>query len=152
MKRIINTIALCLALAASVQAQNDKWFDKNGKILPQYLDEETGLLADEYLPDAHEFTSMEEALAVPERVIKLNLSNQDLTEFPPEVFMFPNIQVLDLQQNRITEIPSRISELPTLQYLTLNSNEISSVAPEIGALKNLLMLDLEQNKLTSLPD
>ena len=145
-------LTACMLSASGIKAQNDKWFDKNGRILSQYLDDETGLLADEYLPDAHEFTAIEEALAVPEKVIKLNLAEQGLTEIPPEVFMFPNLQVLDLRNNKIVEVTDKISSLSNLQYLTLSNNGLEKIPSEIGELKHLLMLDFEQNALTNLPD
>ena len=114
MKKILTAALLSVFLGTQVNAQNEKWFDDKGKILPQYLDDK-GLLADEFLPDAYEFTSIEQALATPERVIKLNLAEKGLTEIPPEVFHFPNLQILDLWENMITEVPKGISQLTNLQ-------------------------------------
>ena len=144
---IICNVLFCLGL----NAQNEKWFGHDGKLLPHYLDD-NGLLAEEYRPDAYEFTSIEEAIVNPERVIKLNLSEKNLTEIPPEVFLFSNIQVLDLWNNSLTEIPEDISQLTNLQYLSLNENKITKLPSSIGELKNLLMLNLGQNLLESLPE
>ena len=132
-------------------AQNDEWFDKNGNILPKYLDD-NGLLSDEYLADAYEFTSLDEALANPLRVIKLNLSEQNLGEFPTEIVQCHNLHMLDLESNKLTSISPEVAMLSNLQYLVLNNNELTEIPLEIASLKNLLMLDLCANRLSTIPN
>ena len=87
-KRYFISIVLCAAVSISAQAQNESWFDENGKILSKYLDDETGLLADEFLADAYEFTSIEEAMKAPSQVIKLNLSSQNISKIPEGLYIF----------------------------------------------------------------
>lgn len=97
------------------------------------------------------FTTLEEAMKYPDKVIKLELRKEKLTEFPEEILKFRNLQYLDLTKNRLTEIPSSIDTLRDLQVLILSKNSIESLPKEIGRLKNLRTLNVNQNELVGLP-
>jgi Leucine-rich repeat (LRR) protein len=98
------------------------------------------------------YTSIDEAKANPDKVIKLVLSKKKLTEFPEEIRQFKNLQYLDLGKNKLTAIPNWISELPYLQALILSHNDIDSLNPQIGMLKHLKWLTMNRDPLNAIPD
>jgi Leucine-rich repeat (LRR) protein len=109
------------------------------------------LLDAEELKQAKTFFNLEEARSQPDSVLKLSLRGKKLKEIPPEVFTFPNLQVLNLSKNNIKEIPSDISKLKALQELDLSNNKLTNLPAQIGELSNLSKLKLNRNEITSLP-
>ncbi len=97
------------------------------------------------------YTSIEEALKNPEKVIKLELRRSKLKVFPKEILQFKNLQYLDLTKNSIKEIPAEIGELKDLQYFSISKNDLTELPKEIGELTNLYYLNVNQNNLTFLP-
>lgn len=97
------------------------------------------------------YTSLEEALKNPEKVIKLELRRKKLKSFPMEILKFPNLQYLDLTKNNIKELPAEISQLKNLQYFSISKNVLEEFPPQIGELTNLFYLNANQNELTSIP-
>lgn len=95
--------------------------------------------------------SLEEAKKDPDHVIKLALRREHLKEFPPEIFLFKNLQFLDLSRNNIKELPDSIGNLKNLQVLHLSRNDLESLPPSIGNLSHLRVLEVNQNNLSSLP-
>ncbi|WP_043999378.1 leucine-rich repeat domain-containing protein, partial [Microcystis aeruginosa] len=57
-----------------------------------------------------------------ERAEKLDLSNKNLTEIPPEIPQLTSLQELNLSFNQISEIPEALAHLTSLQRLFLNNN------------------------------
>ncbi|HEY0031331.1 MAG TPA: leucine-rich repeat domain-containing protein [Bacteroidia bacterium] len=97
------------------------------------------------------FTSLEDALKNPEKVIKLELRKNKLKTFPMEIFKFPNLQYLDLSKNYIKEIPEEIGQLKDLQYFAISKNSVQEFPTQIGELSNLFYLNANQNELSSIP-
>ncbi len=97
------------------------------------------------------FTSIEEGLKNPEKVIKLVLRKDKLKKFPVEIFQFTNLQYLDLSKNNIKEIPYQIGTLKNLQYFSISKNGLLEFPSSIGELTNLYYLNGNQNELTGLP-
>jgi Leucine-rich repeat (LRR) protein len=97
------------------------------------------------------YTDLAEAMKNPEKVVKLVLRKQHYKEFPKEIWMFPNLQYLDLSKNQITELPDSLGKLKSLQVLHLSKNKLESLPRELGDLTNLVILDINQNELTMLP-
>lgn len=97
------------------------------------------------------YTSLKQAMASPDSVTRLKLKRKGLTEIPPEVFNFSNLQELDLGSNKIQNLPSNLGELKNLKILRLNRNKINEVGKEIGNLSNLIYLDLGHNQIQALP-
>ena len=97
------------------------------------------------------YYSLEEAMKEPEKVYKLSLQGSKLKEFPMEVLVFKNLQVLNLSENKIKNIPPEIKELKYLQILNLQDNKIREVPGEIGSLRNLKVLYLAHNKIVYFP-
>ena len=98
-----------------------------------------------------EFTNLDSALKTPEKVIKLVLRKNKLDTFPKEIFLFTNLQYLDLSKNKLKELPEEIGELKNLQKLMLSKNNFTSLPPEIGKLKNLRELIVSQNDIEFIP-
>ena len=107
-------------------------------------------------------------------LVKLDLSNNSLTEFPKginrnkklkELILMnngitlsnngivpnPYLEKVDFFKNRITNVPSSIANLTNLKTLKFNYNLVNEVAPEISQLKKLENLSFYNNKLTSIP-
>lgn len=97
------------------------------------------------------FTSLEEALKNPEKVIKLELRKKKLKVFPAEILKFKNLQYLDLSKNDIKEIPAEIAELKNLQYFSISKNSLEALPIQIGELENLYYLNANQNELAVIP-
>src|SRR4051812_5160034 len=83
------------------------------------------------------YTSIEEAMKNPDKVIKLELRRQKLKVFPKEIANFKNIQYLDLSKNSIDELPEEIGVLTNLQYFIISKNKLGGFPKEIGKLVNL---------------
>jgi Leucine-rich repeat (LRR) protein len=86
------------------------------------------------------------------RLNKLDLTSNNLTEIPPEVFELTWLESLNLWNNHITKIPESISQLSNLYWLNLSGNQIATVPESINHLSNLFNLDLSGNKLTEFPE
>ncbi|MBI3509230.1 MAG: leucine-rich repeat domain-containing protein [Bacteroidetes bacterium] len=97
------------------------------------------------------YTDLAEAMKEPDKVVKLVLRKQGYTEFPKEIWSFPNLQYLDLSKNKIKEFPDTLAKLKNLQVLHLSRNKIESLPRELGDLSNLTILDINQNELTMIP-
>ncbi len=110
-----------------------------------------------------EFSDLEAALATPEKVYKLNLSQASLKTIPEEIRQFKYLQVLYLgsyadeygyyqkSNNRISALPAFIGDLANLQYLYLNENSLQDLPDAFCKLKNLIYIGLSSNKIKSLP-
>ncbi len=108
-------------------------------------------------------------------VVKINLFNNKLTNFPSEVYSLAVLMFLDLSSNKITEmhpeiknlvylkelnmnknflhnLPMEIGQLTHLKQLYLRANMIDELPHSMGSLKNLEEIDLAMNSLTSLPE
>ncbi len=81
----------------------------------------------------------------------LNLSNNLLNTFHPEIFFSSNIELLDIHGNDLAVIPPKIAKLSKLTDLDLSSNQILKLPPEIGDLTQLRTLNLFDNRITELP-
>jgi Leucine-rich repeat (LRR) protein len=97
------------------------------------------------------FTSLEDAMKDPEKVIKLELRRKKLKSFPKEIFLMKNLQYLDLSKNDIRELPDSIRVLKDLQFFSISKNELEEINPAIGELINLYYFNANQNNLTALP-
>jgi len=100
-------------------------------------------------------------------IIRLDLSDRNLTAVPDSVFSLEQLEYLDLgnrsgwtiyptlsalvdhasgdSANRITEIPKAIQQLDHLRTLKLSSLDLTALPVEIAELENLDSLDLSMN-------
>ncbi|MCI5168325.1 MAG: hypothetical protein D3903_20095, partial [Candidatus Electrothrix sp. GM3_4] len=98
----------------------------------------------------------EEALRLIEKAretgaTELDLSRQELTELPPELFQLTKLTSLDLKYNQIENIPQDIGQLVHLLSLDLDGNEVTELPSKLFQLKNLFFLGIGDIKLTTLP-
>ena len=97
------------------------------------------------------YYSLTEALKEPDKVQVLDLSNQELTEIPVDIFQLTNLTVLHLEINQLTALPPEIGQLAQLTELHLEGNRLTVLPAEIGQLDQLIDLRLAGNQLTALP-
>ncbi len=93
----------------------------------------------------------QEVWVKPEKVYKLIVADyeNDATQFPMEVFLFPNLQDLYLNMWQFTEVPASMSKnLPNLQSLDLSNTAISSLPSSFGDFKHLEFLIIAGSKMT----
>lgn len=98
-----------------------------------------------------EYKDLKKASENPLKVIKLDLNNQNLTEFPKEIANFKNLEALDLSLNKIKNIPASIQNLKKLKVLQMYSNELTSLPNEIGELDSLETLNMYDNQIKNIP-
>lgn len=115
------------------------------------------------LVDDTAFDNLADALANPEKVQKLDLSQANLTNFPEEITKLPNLRILYLGSytspegyfqkgtNKLQQIPASIAKLTYLEQLFLSGNQIEALPESIGELANLQFLSVATNKLKALP-
>lgn len=85
------------------------------------------------------------------QVTKLNLSGCNLTDFPENIFEYPNVTKLILSNNRIKSIPKEVLTLKRLKVLDLANNEISVLQSAVFKLPKLSTLNLYGNKIKKFP-
>uniref|UniRef100_A0A8C0WH52 Disease resistance R13L4/SHOC-2-like LRR domain-containing protein n=1 Tax=Castor canadensis TaxID=51338 RepID=A0A8C0WH52_CASCN len=85
------------------------------------------------------------------QLIYLNLSYNDLSNFPTEVYCLKKLQVLILRNNPIKEIPSSIKKLKTLRIFSIAFNLIHDLPHGLFSLSSLEELDISYNEITSIP-
>ena len=90
-------------------------------------------------------------IAQAEYIETLDLSQNQLTELPPEICKLISLKTLDLGGNQLTTLPPEIGQLRRLQKVNLSENSLIEIPPEVGELVSLLSLDLRGNQLTALP-
>jgi len=81
----------------------------------------------------------------------LNLSGNQLTEFPMQLTDVTTLRTLHIGANRIPSIPDEISNLNKLSVLYLGGNKLTSLPESIGRLTELTSLSLCDNRLQGLP-
>lgn len=110
------------------------------------------LLSQEQLKKEKAFVSLEQALKTPKKVIKLDLWSAHLQKFPPEIFQFTNLQVLNLNFNQLKALPNQLHQLQYLQVLRLGHNQLVRFPEHLAKLPHLRILDLHGNQLQRIPD
>lgn len=83
--------------------------------------------------------------------LKLNMSRQNLTEIPEEVYEMTELKILKLFHNKIDSISPKIAQLKNLEKLYLGKNQLKYLPKEISELKNLKILSVGYNELEELP-
>lgn len=102
--------------------------------------------------DVEVFTSLEEVQTTKSQVLALDLSNQDLSEVPGEVFGLENLKSLNLSNNQLKSISPDIALLQQLEELDLSHNSTHHrILYSIVELKNLKKLNLSHNQIQQIP-
>jgi len=81
-------------------------------------------------------------------LIKITLSNNQLTGTIPDFSALPNLQTLNLSFNQLTGTIPDFSALPNLQILELSENQLTGVIPNFSNLPNLQDFSFSDNQLT----
>ena len=89
---------------------------------------------------------------VEEEMTELDLSEERLTQLPPEMGRLTNLTALDLSRNQIEVIPPEMGRLTNLTALDLSRNQIEVIPPEIRYLTNLTKLSLYSNRIAIIPE
>jgi len=95
-----------------------------------------------------EYSSLEEALKEPEKVYRLNLSNQNLKLPSDSIWAkFQNLEYLNLKNDHLKNIPVGLSYLKNLKVLDLSGNDFKRLPQAFSNLENLeeIYLNDERN-------
>ena len=98
-----------------------------------------------------EYTSMREALINPEKVYRLNLSNQDISLSSEQWSRFVNLEYLNLKNDHLKEIPLEITKIKSLKTIDLSGNDFSKLPDAFSNLVNLEEIYLNDEKNMNLP-
>ncbi|KCZ78721.1 hypothetical protein H311_00241, partial [Anncaliia algerae PRA109] len=81
-------------------------------------------------------------------LVKLDLSNNCITELPNEICKLRNLTWLNISHNKLRQLPFSFGDLNKLEELGLGKNLLESL-PNLNNLSQLRILSLFSNKLTS---
>ena len=104
--------------------------------------QENNLLPLEELEYYQLYTSLEEALADKENVLRLSLTNQDLSYLPKELYQLDKLQELRLNGNKLKSYPDSLKLLTGLQVLDLSWTGMEKLPAVVGQMTQLRKLDL----------
>ena len=82
----------------------------------------------------------------------INLSNNNISTIPPDIVNLKRLEKLDVSNNKISNFYAKICRLPKLQVLNLNNNSIKTIPKQIKYLSELRVFSIANNKLTFLPN
>jgi hypothetical protein len=97
------------------------------------------------------YNSLKEAVLNADKVYQLDLSSQELNEFPIEIFKLKKLEYLNLGSNNLTSIDPQIKDLVNLKQLILYNNKLKNLALEICTLTNLETVNISNNNLGEIP-
>ncbi len=148
-KKITMLLAAVLGVYnVSAQKFEDKsYLKKNQPASDQSLalivpDSKYGLVVSQY--------NLVDALKNPDVYKSARFYNAGLKEFPEQLFLFKNLEEIDLASNQLTVIPERLNEFKNLKELYLNKNKLTSFGPEIIACQQLRVLHIHDNPLQTI--
>lgn len=84
-------------------------------------------------------------------ITALDLRNRDLDSLSSKVFGQQGLEVLLLSQNQLSELPPEIGQLAKLSSLELGGNQLDSLPKEMENLKELELLYLNSNDFKVIP-
>ncbi|XP_041699365.2 leucine-rich repeat-containing protein 63-like [Coregonus clupeaformis] len=99
---------------------------------------------------AHFIALLPDLTPLAQSLLYLNLSFNDFTIFPVEVYELTQLEVLKMRDNPIEEIPTGIHRLTRLKTFVISFCKITSLPPELYQLPTLQFLDVSYNLLSSL--
>lgn len=97
------------------------------------------------------YFTLNEALANPTQVFKLNLSGSKLTKLPEDISKFTNLTYLDLSNNELKELPKNFSKLQNLKFLNLGLNNFDHIPEAIFEMSQLQELFIFNNYVNEIP-
>ena len=84
-------------------------------------------------------------------LVDLNLSYNELSEFPIQLLDLSNLRFLKLDFNKITSLPNELIQLSQLEFFSVSNNRITLIPDNILHLQSLKCLNLGKNFLKLLP-
>lgn len=94
--------------------------------------------------------NLKEALTHPADYKSARFNACGISEFPEELFLFPNLEEIDISKNSLAVLPSRLSEFQNLKELHVNKNVLTALGHEIIACKKLEVLQIQNNPLKTI--
>jgi Leucine-rich repeat (LRR) protein len=85
---------------------------------------------------------------IPENVIDLDLSMQDLEELPDFITELTYLQFLRLTRNNLTQLPESIGNLKSLLQIWVDANKLTKLPESIKNLKKLKYIDMSNNPMS----
>ncbi|KAG8442479.1 hypothetical protein GDO86_011320 [Hymenochirus boettgeri] len=82
----------------------------------------------------------------------LNLSNNNLGDFPLAVCSIPTMTELNLSGNGLRDVPPQVGGMNSLQTFLLDGNYLQSLPVEMGNMHQLSFLGLSFNEFSNIPD
>ena len=143
----ISILSLFCYLTAIAQPENKSSLKQS--------DPSTKKQVNDFIPDSKyglvvTLSNLSEALKNPTVYKSARFTNSGLTDFPEQLFLFPNLVELDISRNAITVLPKRLNELKNLKELHLNKNRLTSLGNEITSCSNLEVLQIQNNPLENI--
>ena len=110
------------------------------------------ILNTEQLAKQRTYDNLDSALANPDKVYKLSVTNQKkLKVLPKEIGTLRNLQLLNISNCKIKELPLEIKECKNLQDVNFSGNKIRFLPAEMRELKHMEVLYIGHNRLFELP-
>ena len=100
----------------------------------------------------NQLTNFPDSLTNLSNLTELNLRRNQLTNLPESLGNLSNLTILDLKENRLDRLPNSLGNLSKLQKLYLNTNRLFILPDSLGRIFNLVVLYLSNNQLFSLPN
>jgi len=93
------------------------------------------------------FTDLSEALENIQIACVLDLSGKLNGSVSPDIAKLTNLNELNLSSNNLTQFPTAVLQLKKLKSLNLSHNQLESVPSEIGNMVSLQTIDLRNNSV-----
>jgi riboflavin kinase/FMN adenylyltransferase len=100
---------------------------------------------------ARVYTNFEQAIARPERVIRLDLTRDKLRELDPRIGRFSQLRELVLDRNKLDALPQELRFVQTLERISVSSNRLESFPQVLLELQGLREIDLSDNEIEDIP-
>jgi|GEM_PF-1839511 len=97
------------------------------------------------------YTSLSFALREPESVYNIDLRNRKLTEFPEQLYKFPNLRSIILSDNNIQKVDIMPNKFQNVVMLDIANNRIKEFSIGRNSLTFLKRLNLDNNQLILFP-
>lgn len=120
--------------------------------LQQWLINKSHYINNTLIIFAQELSHIPEQLCLLTNLIKLDISNNQISTLAPSLSCLSSLTILDLACNKFNIVPSVMYTWTSLHNLNFYGNQLTNLDPNISKLTNLKKLQLCQNNLKSLPN
>ncbi|MGB3949207.1 MAG: leucine-rich repeat domain-containing protein [Bacteroidia bacterium] len=142
---LLQFLVFTLFQASAQQYEDKSYLKKNStdnhraKLIP---DSKYGAVVSQY--------NLDEALKNPDKYRSARFYQAGLKEFPEQLFLFKNLEEIDLASNQISTLPNRLTEFKQLKEIHVNNNKLTSLGSEITNCTQLVVLQIQDNPLKSI--